>query len=918
MRRLLAVILVLVMTIGLCFNSFALTDLEGSEFEEAATTLIEYGVVKGYEDNTFKPLKEITRAEYVTLLIRALGLEEAALKEDKESSFTDANANNVVWARPYINKAQSLGIMEGYEDNTVKPQKNVTLAEAVTMQLRAMGVTFEQGTGKYWYLNAMLRAKEVGIIQTGMTVPEENATRGQVVQLLFNGLDITMSNGKTMRAILEAGNEFSVLNAAPLGLSAIQVTFSKAVDLSTALNKDNYAFTSVDVSISHIVSKDDSTVILYLKNPVAQNTKVTLQVKSVKDLTGNVMEADAGKELIFSDSAAPSLQSAMITGTNSMVLTFNEPVKSIISANIAFSSASKYTVSKVEILEDATQVYVEITGTFGDDAITVATQKVADYAGNLSATETKTTTTAKTLELKVIGSSHNKSAITLTFNKDIKTKNVDVKKIYNTDSDNTAVKVEVNKNTATITFQEGALTKFETGKIVIPAGTFQDKWGTENKEISYSFTVDLDVMPPTVASAELTSGNVMKYVFSEEVQKPAASNFTVTVNGAAAGTATSVSLDSNDARIVYAQLSTELEGNVVVKVSGVKDLAGNTNVEYQSALNLEVIVAPKFEAFKAYLYNAGALNQMVRIDFGQEMQTSGKYSVTDLESYIVDGNSLATLATKVSVKIEATEDKKSVIIHIPSLKDDSKGVTLKSDGEIIMSRVANASGQYTEDMVGTITMKYNQYVTIESAKAIDLDKIVVEFSDKLTSCDPNDIRFTSGTGFILGYLETEVGENEYGNTKITYTLRYPLTSDAKYNNLEMRAQIYSDKSSNTYGAKVQKGDIMAIEDGISPRVKADKNGVYMVDRTANNRIVIYFDEDIKESTLSTLTFLVEGAEVTAVNTKSYLTKSDAVEIEFTPGKGTPDNPKVTMNLAFTDVNGSLYDSVKQVTAKKNY
>jgi len=88
----------------------------------------EHGIVSGYEDNTFRANKECTREEAVTIIMNAFKLGES----NNELKFTDAKDISS-WAYKYVAKAVEEGIINGYPDNTFRPRKNITRAEIITI-----------------------------------------------------------------------------------------------------------------------------------------------------------------------------------------------------------------------------------------------------------------------------------------------------------------------------------------------------------------------------------------------------------------------------------------------------------------------------------------------------------------------------------------------------------------------------------------------------------------------------------------------------------------------------------------------------------------------------------------------------------------------------------------------------------------
>lgn len=109
------------------------SDIEkGSWYETAVNAMCSSGIVNGYEDNTFRPDKEITRAEFVTMLMRNNGV----LKFESVP-FSDVSGD--MWSSEYIYSAYKSGYVDGYEDGTFRPDKYITRAEAVKIINCALG-----------------------------------------------------------------------------------------------------------------------------------------------------------------------------------------------------------------------------------------------------------------------------------------------------------------------------------------------------------------------------------------------------------------------------------------------------------------------------------------------------------------------------------------------------------------------------------------------------------------------------------------------------------------------------------------------------------------------------------------------------------------------------------------------------------
>lgn len=98
----------------------------GSWYYQAVAYLQKQGIISGYPDGTFKPESVITRAEFVTMIVRP-----GELVANAPSKFGDVSASH--WAAKYINSAAAKGWVSGYPDGTFKPGAKLTRAEAVTI-----------------------------------------------------------------------------------------------------------------------------------------------------------------------------------------------------------------------------------------------------------------------------------------------------------------------------------------------------------------------------------------------------------------------------------------------------------------------------------------------------------------------------------------------------------------------------------------------------------------------------------------------------------------------------------------------------------------------------------------------------------------------------------------------------------------
>ena len=107
--------------------------------KEPVELLAGAGVVEGFE-GCFEPHRPITRAELTKVLVKGLGIQEAA---GAAMSFKDITGQDAFSG--YIAAAVEAGLVRGYEDHTFRPERAVTREEAVTILARGLGLPEPSG-----------------------------------------------------------------------------------------------------------------------------------------------------------------------------------------------------------------------------------------------------------------------------------------------------------------------------------------------------------------------------------------------------------------------------------------------------------------------------------------------------------------------------------------------------------------------------------------------------------------------------------------------------------------------------------------------------------------------------------------------------------------------------------------------------
>lgn len=166
-----------------------LKDISGHWAEAIIMELVNSGVVSGYPDATFQPDKNITRAEFTTMLVKAFNLEAKTGKD-----FADITNH---WAKDAIVTAASHGIVNGYDANSFGPDNNITREQMAVMIVKAAQLNKNDGESKQfidndkicsWAAEAIAIASQHNII-TGYPdnsfKPQGEATRAEAATVII-------------------------------------------------------------------------------------------------------------------------------------------------------------------------------------------------------------------------------------------------------------------------------------------------------------------------------------------------------------------------------------------------------------------------------------------------------------------------------------------------------------------------------------------------------------------------------------------------------------------------------------------------------------------------------------------------------------------------------------------------------------
>ncbi len=158
-------------------------------------TLKEKNIVSGDERGYFNPQNNISRQEFVKMLISALNID---LESDAQMTFTDISTAD--WSYEYIRKAVEMGIVSGISDTVFDKISNITREDMAVMCARALKAVNEDipekssadftdaDTISPYALSSVAAIQEKGIIngyEDGSFGPKNNATRSEAARIIY-------------------------------------------------------------------------------------------------------------------------------------------------------------------------------------------------------------------------------------------------------------------------------------------------------------------------------------------------------------------------------------------------------------------------------------------------------------------------------------------------------------------------------------------------------------------------------------------------------------------------------------------------------------------------------------------------------------------------------------------------------------
>lgn len=145
----------------------------------AINNLSKLGILKGYDDQTFKPLSKINRAELMKITV--LGANENPDAQIYKNCFPDVKDE---WFARYVCYAKEKGWIDGHPDGSFKPNANTNFAEAIKIVINSQKIEPSNIKATNWYDPFVKKAKMLNILKDVEYQSSQRISRGESAQII--------------------------------------------------------------------------------------------------------------------------------------------------------------------------------------------------------------------------------------------------------------------------------------------------------------------------------------------------------------------------------------------------------------------------------------------------------------------------------------------------------------------------------------------------------------------------------------------------------------------------------------------------------------------------------------------------------------------------------------------------------------
>lgn len=360
------------------------TDVSDPNTAVNADILRLMGVVSGTGDNRFNPSGALTRAQFCTMVVTFLQRGDEAPRYGTRTIFSDVRSDH--WARSYVNLAASISVTDsdgenstsiplvsGVGDGRFLPDDNISMAEASTILLRALGYTSKEA-GAVWPQGYIDLAESTGLSE-GLNLKAGDAiNRAQAAQLFVNALNCKTVKGDVYyKSLGTVANEQDKTIVLATGVETDDGSATGAIRTTSNKNSEAYLPAHGDANVSalqgkrgYLILNDKEEVVCFVPDGSTPTT-ITLngnaQAAFVKGDNGRQYTISSGTRVFTSGSGESKdyldAYSSLTSGTQITMYSENGKIVAIYST----SGATTIDSDAVVVMGNATSAtFHHLTG----------------------------------------------------------------------------------------------------------------------------------------------------------------------------------------------------------------------------------------------------------------------------------------------------------------------------------------------------------------------------------------------------------------------------------------------------------------------------------------------------------------------------------------------------------------------------
>ena len=210
MKKIISLILALTFIFSYPIFSNALETTADISLPSAAGLLSEIGIMDVNEDNYNWA---VTRQDFAKIIFKLITNSDLYTEDYTVSTYPDVTDPAYIG---YVNEMVRLKVINGYSDGTFRPEREITLKEAVTFIIRAIGYDVKAEANGGYPTGYLMEANNAGLLKGISVKSDEILTNSECVKLIENTLLAKLQPKNSFSldgSVSYGGNEYTILNS---------------------------------------------------------------------------------------------------------------------------------------------------------------------------------------------------------------------------------------------------------------------------------------------------------------------------------------------------------------------------------------------------------------------------------------------------------------------------------------------------------------------------------------------------------------------------------------------------------------------------------------------------------------------------------------------------------------------------------